>query len=70
MRSHSEAVSVLLLFLQCLNAEAKRGELDDYLLLDLQGVHVVIALCSVFLRVGLGINQHVVLVPERWRKDN
>lgn len=62
MRNHSEAVPVLL-FLQCLNAEVLQGELNDYLLLDFQGVHVVIALCSVFLRVGLGINQHVVLVP-------
>lgn len=53
----------VVLFVQCLNAEALQGELNDYLLLDLQGVHVVIALRGVFLRVGLCINQHVVLVP-------
>lgn len=40
----------------------QRG-LNDYLLLDLQGVHVVIALSCVLLRVGLCINEHVVFVP-------
>lgn len=36
---------------------------DGYLLSDLQGVHVVVALDSVLLGVSLGINGHVVLVP-------
>lgn len=40
----------------------QRG-LNDYLLLDLQGVHVVIALGCVLLRVGLCIDEHVVFVP-------
>lgn len=43
--------------------EATWCELNDYLLLDLQGVHVVIALGCVLLGVGLGINEHIVFVP-------
>lgn len=43
--------------------EAIQSELKDYLLLDLQGVHVVIALGCVLLGVGLGINEHIVFVP-------
>lgn len=43
--------------------EAVQRELNDYLLLDLQGVHVVIALGCVLLGVGLGINEHIVFVP-------
>ena len=34
-----------------------------HLLLDLQGVHVVVALGCVLLRVGLGIDQNVVFIP-------
>lgn len=37
--------------------------LGEYLLFDLQVVHVVIALHGVLLGVCLGINQHVVFVP-------
>lgn len=37
--------------------------LGDYLLPDLQGVHVVIALCSVLLRAGFCIDEHIVFVP-------
>lgn len=44
-------------------SEATQCELNDYLLLDLQGVHVVIALGCVLLGVGLGINEHIVFVP-------
>lgn len=43
--------------------EAAQCELNDYLLLDLQGVHVVIALGCILLGVGLGINEHIVFVP-------
>lgn len=43
--------------------QAVQCELNDYLLLDLQGVHVVIALGGVLLRMGLGINEHIVFVP-------
>lgn len=43
--------------------EARRSGLKDYLLLDLQGVHVVIALGCVLLGVGLGIDEHIVFVP-------
>lgn len=50
--------------------EATQRELDDYLLLDLQGVHVVIALGCVLLRVGLGINENIVFVPLRREKDS
>lgn len=38
-------------------------ELHDYLLLDLQGVHVVTVLHCVLLGLGLGINEHIVFVP-------
>lgn len=43
--------------------EAMQRELNEYLLLDLQGVHVVIALGCVLLGVGLGVNEHTVFVP-------
>ena len=36
-----------------------------YLLLDLQGVHVVVALGGVLLRVGLRVDQNVVFIPEK-----
>lgn len=42
---------------------ATQWEVEDYLLLDLQGVHVVIALGCVLVGVGLGVNQHIVFVP-------
>lgn len=43
--------------------EAAGWGITDYLLLDLQRVHVVSALCGVFLRLSPSIDQHVVFVP-------
>jgi len=43
--------------------DAEPCELHDYLLLDLQGVHVESALDCVLVRVGLGIDEHIVFVP-------
>ena len=53
-----------------LTGGATQCELKDYLLLDLQGVHVVIALGRVLLGTGLGINEHIVFVPWRQQKDS
>lgn len=57
-------------YISLIQTEAVQCELHDYLLLDLQGVHVVVALHCVLLRVSLGINEHVVFVPWRQQKDN
>lgn len=43
--------------------EAAGWGINDYLLLDLQRVHVVSALGGVFLRMSSSIDQHIVFVP-------
>ncbi len=57
-------------YISLILTEAVQRELNDYLLLDLQGVHVLIALHCVLLGVGLGINEHIVFGPWRQQKNS